>query len=259
MAVDDLVARLRATGPHLSVGILTADLASLGAELALLERVGVEIVHTDVMDGVFCPMLTFGAPIVKAQRTTLLKDAHLMVEAPEDKVEAFVAAGADIVTFHPEGTRHPHRVLQVLGRCVNANDPDRGVIRGVSLNPGTPLEALEPLLDDVEFVQLLAVNPGWGGQSIIAATERRLARARELIAASGRAILLGVDGGVTRANVEHIAGLGVDIIVTGSAIFDGRSPAENAAAMLEATRRGAAAGAAGAAGAAPHPVTPAGS
>jgi ribulose-phosphate 3-epimerase len=240
MAVEDLVARLRATGPHLSVGILTADLAALGAELTLLERAGAQVVHTDVMDGVFCPMLTVGPPVVKAQRTTLLKDAHLMVMAPEDRVESFVAAGADIITFHPEGTRHPHRVLQLLGRSVNVNDPDRGIIRGVSLNPGTPVEAIDPLLEEVELVQLLAVNPGWAGQSFIPATERRLATARELIRASGRDILLAVDGGVTRANIEHIAGLGVDLIVTGSAVFDGRAAADNAAAMLDATRRGAA-------------------
>ncbi len=239
MAASELVARLRRDGPHLSIGILTADLMLLGAELALLEHAGAEIVHTDVMDGVFCPGLTLGAPIVKAQRTTLLKDAHLMVMAPEDKVEAFVAAGADIIAIHPEGTRHPHRALQVLAKAVNANDPERGIIRGISINPGTPVEVITPLLDEVEFVQILAVNPGWGGQAFIASTETRLAHARELIAASGREILLGVDGGVTRANIAQIAGLGVDLIVTGSAVFDGKAAAENAAFMLDAVRTAA--------------------
>ncbi|MEI7743368.1 MAG: ribulose-phosphate 3-epimerase [Chloroflexota bacterium] len=236
MAAADLVARLRSGGPHLSVGILTADLMTLGSELSLLEDAGIGIVHTDVMDGVFCPMLTVGAPFLGAQRTTMLKDAHLMVMAPEDKVEAFVAAGADIIAFHPEGTRHPHRALQVLRKAVNANDPERGIIRGISINPGTPVEAITPLLDEVEFVQILAVNPGWGGQAFIASTETRLAHARELIAASGREILLGVDGGVTRANIARIAGLGVDLIVTGSAIFDGKAAAGNAAFMLSAVR-----------------------
>ena len=163
MGAEQLVAELRATGPHLSIGILTADLATLGAELALLERAGARVVHTDVMDGVFCPQLTLGAPVVKAQRTALIKDAHLMVMAPEDKVDAFVAAGADIISIHPEGTRHPHRALQALAKAVNANDPDRGIIRGISINPGTPVEAIAPLLDEAEFVQILAVNPGWGG------------------------------------------------------------------------------------------------
>ncbi|MFN8631847.1 MAG: ribulose-phosphate 3-epimerase [Chloroflexota bacterium] len=239
MGVEALVERLRSTGPHLSIGILTADLASMGAELALLERAGAQLVHTDVMDGVFCPQLTFGPAFVKAQRTTLLKDAHLMVMSPEDKVEAFAAAGADIIAIHPEGTRHPHRALQVLAKAVNANDPDRGIIRGISINPGTPVEAIAPLLDEVEFVQLLAVNPGWGGQAFIGSTEARLAHARELIDASGRSILLGVDGGVTRANIERIVALGTDLIVTGSAVFDGKAAAENAEFMLAATRSGA--------------------
>jgi ribulose-phosphate 3-epimerase len=236
MPAPELVARLRRGGPHLSVGILTADLAALGSEIALLEAAGAEIVHTDVMDGVFCPMLTVGAPILRAQRTTLLKDAHLMIDEPLEKVEAFVAAGADIVTFHPEATRHPHRVLQVLGRSVNANDPERGIVRGVSISPGTPLEVVEPLLDELEYVLLLAINPGWGGQAFIPATQGRLARARAMIEASGREILLGVDGGVTRANIRAVAAMGADIVVTGSAIFDGRAAAENARFMLEAAR-----------------------
>jgi ribulose-phosphate 3-epimerase len=239
VGVEALVERLRSTGPHLSIGILTADLAAMGAELTMLERAGAQVLHTDVMDGVFCPQLTFGPAFVKAQRTTLLKDAHLMVMSPEDKVEAFAAAGADIISIHPEGTRHPHRALQLLGKTANANDPERGIVRGISINPGTPVEAIAPLLEEVDFVQLLAVNPGWGGQTFATSTEGRLAHARELIAASGRPILLGVDGGVTRANIEHIAGLGVDLIVTGSAVFDGKAAAENAAFMLDAVRRGA--------------------
>jgi ribulose-phosphate 3-epimerase len=238
VGAEALVAELRATGPHLSIGILTADLASMGAELSLLERAGARLVHTDVMDGVFCPQLTFGPAFVRAQRTTLLKDSHLMVMAPEDKVESFVAAGADIISIHPEGTRHPHRALQVLAKAVNANDPERGIIRGISINPGTPVDAIAPLLDEVEFVQILAVNPGWGGQAFIGSTVARLAHARELINASGRPILLGVDGGVTKANIEQIAGLGVDLIVTGSAVFDGKAAAENAAFMLAASSRG---------------------
>ena len=231
-----LVAELRASGPHLSIGILSADLLHLGDELSLLVRAGARIVHIDVMDGVFCPQLTVGPPFVKAQRTPLLKDAHLMIDEPLEKVQAFVDAGADIIVFQVEGTRHPHRVLQVLARATNANDPDRGVLRGVALNPGTPIEAIEPLLDDLEYVLLLAVNPGWAGQSFIASTEGRIVQARDLISTTGREILLGVDGGVTKANVSHIASLGVDIIVTGSAVFDGKAPESNAREMLALAR-----------------------
>lgn len=236
MAVSGLVDELRATGPHLSIGIITADLLRMGDELGLLERAGARIVHTDVMDGVFCPQFTVGPPFLKAQKTALLKDAHLMIDEPVDKVAAFVDAGADIVTFHVEATRHPHRVLQVLGRATNANDPERGIVRGVALNPGTPLAALEPLLDELEYVLLLAVNPGWSGQAFIAGTEARIAAARYLIRASGRNVLLGVDGGITKANVEHVASLGVDVIVTGSAVFDGKAPEENARLMLGLAR-----------------------
>jgi ribulose-phosphate 3-epimerase len=219
-----------------SIGIITADLLHLGDELALLERAGARIVHTDVMDGVFCPQITVGPPFLRAQKTALLKDAHLMIDEPVDKVGAFVDAGADIIVFQVEGTRHPHRVLQVLGKATNANDPDRGIVRGVALNPGTPLAAIEPLLDELEYVLLLAVNPGWSGQGFIPQTEARIAATRALIRASGRDVLLGVDGGITKANVERVASLGVDVIVTGSAVFDGRTPEENARVMLGLAR-----------------------
>jgi ribulose-phosphate 3-epimerase len=219
-------------GPRLTVGMLTADLAHLGDEMAILERAGVELVHVDVMDGVFCPMLTVGPPIVASIRTPILKDVHLMIDDPLSKIDAFVAAGADCITFHVEGSAQPHRVLHALGSATNANDPDRGIVRGVAVNPSTPIEVVEPLLDDLEYVLVLAVDPGWGGQAFQPATERRLERARRLIASTGRRILLGVDGGVTRDNIARIAALGVDVVVSGSAIFDGRAAGDNAAAML---------------------------
>ncbi len=214
-------------GPGLSVGMLTADLLRLGEELEALDAAGIELVHVDVMDGVFCPMTTVGPPIVKALPDRFVKDVHLMVDEPLEKVQAYVDAGAGIVTFHVESTRHPHRVLQRLAAA--------GVVRGVSLNPGTPLTSVEPLLDEIELLLVLAVNPGWGGQSFIPSTERRLAEAQTLVA--GREIVLAVDGGITKGNVEPVAALGVDLIVTGSAVYDGVAPADNARAMLEAVRR----------------------
>jgi ribulose-phosphate 3-epimerase len=218
--------------------MLTADLAALGAELALLERAGVALVHVDVMDGCFCPPLTVGPPVVRAMRTPLLKDVHLMIQDPLDKVADYVGAGADIVTVHVESTTHVHRVLQHLATLPNANDPERGLVRGLALNPGTPLAALEPLLDELELVLLLAVNPGWGAQRFIPATMARIAAAREMIERSGRDVLLGVDGGITRDNVGQLAGTGVDVVVTGSAVFDGKAPVENARHMLRALRAG---------------------
>lgn len=215
-------------GPNLSAGILSADLLRLGDELGALDEAGVELVHVDVMDGVFCPHTTVGPPVVKALPSRFVKDVHLMVDEPLQKVHAYVEAGAGILVFHVESTRHPHRVLQSLA--------DAGVVRGVALNPGTPVEAVTPLLDELELVLLLGVNPGWGGQSFIRSTEGRIRELRMLI--DGRKIVLAVDGGITKSNAERIASLGVDILVTGSAIYDGAEPANNAREMLKSISRG---------------------
>jgi ribulose-phosphate 3-epimerase len=213
--------------------MVTADLATLGSEVGILEAAGVEMLHIDVGDGVFCPLFTVGPPIVNAVRTPILKDVHLMIDDPLTKVDAFVAAGADMITFHVESARQPHRVLQVLRDATNANDPGRGIIRGIGVNPSTPLQVIEPLLDEVDYILVLAINPGWGGQGFLASAERRLAQAREMIRASGRPILLGVDGGVTRGNIEKVAAMGADVVVAGSAVFDGRAAAENVRYMLD--------------------------
>ncbi len=236
MAPSDTLSILAGLAPTLSVGILTADLLALGSELAVLERAGVGVAHVDVMDGCFCPMMTVGPPIVRAMKTPMLKDVHLMIDEPLSKVGDFVAAGADIVTVHVESSAHVHRVLQQLGALTNANNPARGIVRGVALNPGTPVEAIEPLLDQAELVLLLAVNPGWGGQRFIPATLDRLARVKEIVARAARRILVAVDGGITRQNVAEVARAGADLIVTGSAVFDGKAAAANAAAMLQAVK-----------------------
>jgi ribulose-phosphate 3-epimerase len=203
--------QLLVNGPRLSAGILNADLLQLGNELKALDEVGIDLVHVDVMDGVFCPMLTVGPSIVKAIPEDFVKDVHLMIDEPLSKVEAFLDSGAGILTFHLEATKHPHRVLQHLAGS--------RVLRGLALNPGTPIAASEPLLDHLELLMLLAVNPGWVGQTFIDATEQRIHEARALI--DGRSIALAVDGGVTRDNARRVASLGVDLIVAGSAVFDG--------------------------------------
>ena len=234
MAGAGVFQAIREAAPTLSVGVLTADLLRLGDEMSLLEKSGARLLHFDVMDGSFCPMLTFGAPVVHAVDGNLLKDVHLMVDEPLRRLPEFVEAGADIVTVHVEAERHIHRVFQELASMCNANDPVRGLVRGLALNPGTPLEALDPLLDVVDLVLLLAVNPGFRGQRFDVSTPRRLEQARRRIEGCGRDILLGVDGGVTRDNIRDVAGLRPDLIVTGSAIFDGKTLLENAVFMLEA-------------------------
>ena len=229
-----LLEQLHESSPLISVGILTADLMSLGSELKLMDTAGVKLLHIDVMDGCFCPMMTVGPPFIKAMKTPLLKDLHLMIEDPLDKLDSYVAAGADMITVHVESCRHIHRVLQKLGEMANANDPNRGILRGIALNPGTPLEVITPLIDEVEMIFLLAVNPGFSGQKFIPSTQGRLSRLRQMICNAKKDILVGVDGGITRDNIVDIARMDADIIVTGSAVFDGKTPLENAKFMIDA-------------------------
>jgi len=237
MAVLD---RLKSLCPTISVGMLTADLMDLGGELALLERAGVGLVHIDVMDGCFCPMLTVGPSYIKGLRTPLLKDVHLMIREPLDSLGEFVAAGADVVTVHVESAKHIHRVLQHLGGMRTVKDPESKVVRGLALEPATPLDWLDaPLLAEVEMITLLGIDPGWSGQSLAPGTLSRLSRVKEIIRASGRHILTCVDGGITRHNIADIAAAGADLIVTGSAVFDGKAAERNAVEILAAVRRAA--------------------
>lgn len=229
--------RLRSLCPTLSVGVLTADLMHLEDELAILEEAGVGMVHVDVMDGCFCPAMTVGPPYVKGLRTPLLKDVHLMVNEPVDKLAAYVSAGADIVTVHVESAVHIHRVLQYLGGMEHASGPGIGVVRGLALNPGTPLEWLSPpLLEEVEMISVLGVDPGWSGQTFAPTTYSRIARVKEIILAAGKEILVCADGGITRENCGMVAEAGADIVVSGSAVFDGKAAAENARFMMLAVR-----------------------
>ncbi len=233
MGNQSIFKHLRDAAPTISVGVLTGNLLTLGSEISLMESAGVHLIHVDVMDGCFCPPMTVGPPFIKAIKTSLLKDVHLMITEPLDKIADYAAAGADIITIHPESCRHVHRVLQALSTLTNVNDKNASIIRGVAINPGTPLQVLEPLLDEVELVLLLAVNPGWGGQQFIHSTITRIASVQQMIEDTGKDILLGVDGGITRDNVAAVAATGVDLIVTGSAVFDGKTPEANARSMLK--------------------------
>jgi len=210
---------------------------ALGKDLRELDGTGVEVLHFDVMDGCFCPMMTVGPPFIKAVRSEFfLKDVHLMVQAPLEKLASYVDAGADIITVHFESDPvHIHRVLQHLGSLENRDSPGRGIVRGIALNPGTPIHVLEPLLGEVDLITLLGINPGWKGQ-LLPATATRVAQVRELISGSNLDILIGVDGGITKGNLATVAAWGADLVVTGSAVFDGVSPNQNARSMLESLR-----------------------
>ena len=217
--------------PQLSAGVLTADLTRLGADLDIL-RGAVGWAHVDVMDGSFCPQLTVGPAFIAAVAASGVPvDAHLMVDEPARLLPEVVAAGAAVVTVHAESTRHLHRTLQDLTKL--AGKQERPVLRGVAISPGTPVQAVEPVLELVDLVLVLAVDPGWSGQAPAANTRRRVAAVRELAAGLGTDVLVGVDGGVTLANAAEIAAWDIDLIVSGSAIYDGKDPAGNLARMLD--------------------------
>jgi ribulose-phosphate 3-epimerase len=227
--------RLRSLCPTLSAGVLSADIMKLGEELAALERSGVGMVHVDVMDGCFCPALTVGPSYVKGLRTPLLKDVHLMIREPLDSLDEYVAAGADMITVQLETSIHIHRVLQRLSGVESINEPGAGIVRGLALCPATPLEWLtEPLLEEVDVIVLLAVDPGWSGQTFAPATLARLAKVKALVSASGRDILTAIDGGITADNIGMVADAGPDVIMAGSAVFTGGRTAENARTLLAA-------------------------
>jgi ribulose-phosphate 3-epimerase len=206
----------------LSAGVMAADLASLGENIKRVESTSVKMIHFDVMDGCFCPMLTFGAPLVAAVKTTLIKDVHLMVENPIPKLADFALAGADIITVHVESDPgHIHRALQVLSGMENANDSERGIVRGIAINPGTPAVMLEPLLCEVDMITLLAVDPGWPGQKFAESTWEKYSQIKDMLDRYGRKALMAIDGAVSKENIYEIAQMGVDIVVAGGAVFGG--------------------------------------
>jgi ribulose-phosphate 3-epimerase len=222
---------IRDKAPVMSVGALSANLMNLAADIALLEQCGVNLLHFDVMDGHFVPQLTAGPSFVNAVKTKMIKDIHLMIENPQQTIAHYAAAGADIITVHAESCVHARYALQLIAAQKNANDPARGIGRGIAINPGTPLSVLDPLLDEADIVTLVAVNPGFPGQKLYPDTGRRAEQVRLSIAQTGRDILLCIDGGVTKENMKDVARMKPDIVVSGSAVFEGNAVAENLNAM----------------------------
>jgi len=222
-----VIDELRAGPPKLSVGILAGDVMDFGASIKLLEQFGV-LVHLDVMDGRVWPKITAGAPILAGLRTRLLKDVHLLIEEPEKHIADFAKAGADIISFSVEHCSNVAATLDLIRRMENANNPARGILRGVSLDPSTPVEVLEPVAGKIDVVVLLAVGPDTGKQDFIAGLPEKMAAVRSL----NDDIVVFVDGAVTKDNIGPITAMGPDGIVTGSAAFAG-NPADNIRFMLE--------------------------
>jgi ribulose-phosphate 3-epimerase len=200
---------------RIAPSILSADFARLGEEIRAMTASGADYLHIDVMDGHFVPNLTIGPAVVKALRphSRLPFDVHLMISPVDPFVRDFAEAGADIITVHPEAGPHLHRTLQLIKAT--------GRKAGVSLNPGTPVEAVDPIIGDVDLILVMSVNPGFGGQSFIASQLAKIKALRQRIDASGRAIDLEVDGGINVDTAKQAVAAGADVLVAGTASFTG--------------------------------------
>ena len=216
------------TTKKIAPSLLSADFSNIEKDIKMVEEAGAHVLHIDVMDGHFVPNITFGPFIVNAinKVATIPLDVHLMIENPGDYIEAFIEAGADYLTVHAEATPHLHRVLQQI--------KSKGVKAGVSLNPHTPINLIENVLNDIDLVLIMSVNPGFGGQSFIPNTINKLQELQAMLVKNNAThIEVEVDGGIKLENIKEVAEAGCDIFVSGSGIFKADNPAKMITKMIE--------------------------